>query len=32
MEGISKDMAREALRLASHKLSVKTRFIERGGE
>ena len=30
MEGVSKDMAREALRLASHKLSVKTRFIERG--
>jgi len=30
MEGISREMAKEALRLASHKLSVKTRFIERG--
>jgi large subunit ribosomal protein L16 len=30
MEGVSRDMAKEALRLASHKLSVKTRFIERG--
>ena len=30
MEGVSREMAREALRLASHKLSVKTRFVERG--
>ena len=30
MEGIDKELAREALRLASHKLSVRTRFIERG--
>ena len=30
MEGISRDLAKEALRLASHKLSIKTRFIERG--
>ena len=30
MEGVSRDMAREALRLAAHKLSVKTRFVERG--
>lgn len=30
MEGVSKEMAKEALRLASHKLSVKTRFVERG--
>jgi len=30
MEGIPRDLAKEALRLASHKLSVKTRFIERG--
>ena len=30
MEGVSKEMAQEALRLASHKLSVKTRFVERG--
>lgn len=29
MQGVSKEMAKEALRLASHKLSVKTRFIER---
>jgi large subunit ribosomal protein L16 len=29
IEGISKDVAKEALRLASHKLSVKTRFVER---
>ena len=29
MQGVSKDMAKEALRLASHKLSVKTKFIER---
>ena len=29
MQGVSKDMAKEALRLASHKLAVKTRFIER---
>jgi large subunit ribosomal protein L16 len=30
MEGVSRVMAKEALRLASHKLSVKTRFVERG--
>lgn len=29
MEGVSKEMAKEALRLASHKLPIKTRFIER---
>jgi large subunit ribosomal protein L16 len=29
MQGVSKDMAKEALRLASHKLAVKTKFIER---
>ncbi len=29
MSGVSKEMAQEALRLAMHKLSVKTRFIER---
>jgi len=29
MEGVSREMAREALRLAAHKLSVKTRFVER---
>ena len=29
MQGVSRDMAMEALRLAAHKLSVKTRFIDR---
>ena len=29
MQGVSKELAKEALRLASHKLSVRTRFIER---
>jgi large subunit ribosomal protein L16 len=29
MTGISKEIAREALRLASHKLSIKTRFVHR---
>lgn len=29
MSGISREMAQEALRLAAHKLSVKTRFVER---
>ena len=29
MSGVSKEMAKEALRLAAHKLSVKTRFVER---
>jgi large subunit ribosomal protein L16 len=29
MSGVTKEMAREALRLAMHKLPVKTRFIER---
>lgn len=27
MDGVSEDVAREAMRLAGHKLSVKTRFI-----
>jgi large subunit ribosomal protein L16 len=31
MEGIPRDTAREALRLASHKLSVSTQFCERRG-
>lgn len=30
MDGVSRELAKEALRLASHKLSVKTKFIERG--
>ncbi|WP_027357749.1 50S ribosomal protein L16 [Desulforegula conservatrix] len=30
MEGVSKEVAMEAFRLASHKLPLKTRFVERG--
>ena len=30
MEGVTREVAQEALRLAAHKLSVKTRFVERG--
>jgi large subunit ribosomal protein L16 len=30
MEGVSEELAREAFRLASHKLPIKTRFVERG--
>jgi len=29
MQGVPRDIAREAFRLASHKLSVKTKFVER---
>ncbi|VEN74797.1 50S ribosomal subunit protein L16 [Candidatus Desulfarcum epimagneticum] len=29
IEGVDKDVAKEAMRLASHKLSVKTKFVER---
>ncbi len=29
MEGVSREMAKEALRLASHKLPLKTKFVER---
>lgn len=29
MEGVPRELAKEALRLASHKLPLKTRFIER---
>jgi len=32
MEGVSVEVAREAMRLAAHKLPLKTRFIVRGGE
>ncbi len=32
MKGISEDVAREALRLASHKLPIKTKFIKREEE
>ena len=31
MEGIPRDVAKEALRLAAHKLSVSTQFCERHG-
>jgi large subunit ribosomal protein L16 len=30
MDGIPEDIAREALRLAAHKLPLKTRFLKRG--
>ncbi|QQG40932.1 MAG: 50S ribosomal protein L16 [Candidatus Levyibacteriota bacterium] len=30
MGGVAKDVASAALRLASHKLSVKTKFVEKG--
>ncbi len=30
--GVDEDVAREALRLASHKLCVKTRFVKKGEE
>jgi large subunit ribosomal protein L16 len=29
MTGVSRELAMEALRLAAHKLPVKTRFVER---
>ena len=32
MEGVPETIAREALRLASHKLSVKTKFVKRAEE
>ena len=32
MEGVSETEAREALRLAAHKLSIKTRIVVRGSE
>ncbi|MBI2503956.1 MAG: 50S ribosomal protein L16 [Candidatus Latescibacteria bacterium] len=31
LSGVPEDMAREALRLAGHKLPIKTRFVERLG-
>lgn len=30
MDGVSEEVAKEALRLAAHKLSVKTKFIKKG--
>ncbi len=32
VSGVSEDVAREAMRLASHKLPVQTRFVTRDGE
>ena len=32
LSGVSEDVAREAMRLASHKLPVKCRFVTREGE
>lgn len=32
IEGVLQDAAREAMRLASHKLPIKTRFVERRSE
>lgn len=29
MQGVTREMAQEALRLAAHKLAVKTKFVER---
>jgi len=31
LEGVTEEVAREALRLASHKLPVETRFVRRNG-
>ncbi len=31
MEGVAPEIAREAFRLAAHKLPLKTRFLQRGG-
>jgi len=31
MQGVTEEVAREAMRLAAHKLPVKTRFLIRGG-
>jgi large subunit ribosomal protein L16 len=32
MEGVSEDMAQEAMRLAGHKLCIKTKFVKRFGK
>ena len=32
IQGVSEEAAREAFRLAAHKLPIRTRFLERGGE
>jgi large subunit ribosomal protein L16 len=31
MEGVEPEVAREALRLAAHKLPIRTRFVQREG-
>jgi large subunit ribosomal protein L16 len=31
MEGVTEEVAREAMRLAAHKLPIRTRFVSRGG-
>ena len=32
IEGVPRDMAREAMRLAAHKLPIKTKLVARGGK
>ncbi|MBO6235466.1 MAG: 50S ribosomal protein L16, partial [Schwartzia sp.] len=32
MDGISEEVAKEAMRLAGHKLPIKTKFVKRGEE
>ena len=32
MEGVTEETAREALRLAAHKLPISTKFVSRGGQ
>ncbi|HOR27556.1 MAG TPA: ribosomal protein L16, partial [Candidatus Sumerlaeota bacterium] len=32
IEGVSEELAREAMRLASHKLPIKTTFVARAAE
>ena len=32
LDGVSEDIAKEALRLAGHKLSIRTRFVKRDAE
>jgi len=32
LEGVSREIAQEAMRLAAHKLPIKTKFVERFGE
>jgi len=31
ISGVREELAREAMRLASHKLPIKTKFVARGG-